>query len=69
MSCPQCGRLVYEDDAVMCECCAEEISTNELFDMITFNGKISDGALMVLVSIISIVGASLMVAAIAVFAL
>lgn len=69
MKCPHCDRRVYQDGAVMCEYCAEAISTNEIFDMMTFNGKISDGALVVLVSIISMVGAALMGAALAVFAL
>lgn len=69
MKCPHCGRRVYGDGAVMCEYCAEAISTNELFDMIMFNGKISDGALVVLVAIISMVGASLMGVALMMFAL
>lgn len=69
MNCPHCDRRVYEDGAAMCEYCAAAISANELYDMITFNGKISDGTLVILVSIISVVGASLMGAALVMFAL
>ena len=41
--CPHCGKPIFA--GVMCADCADAISTNELFEMFTLGGRLSDSTL------------------------
>lgn len=44
MTCPHCGRRIAE--GVMCADCADAISTNEIFEGLTFDGRLPDDAVL-----------------------
>lgn len=51
MNCPHCGKLIPDNHA-MCADCADTIATNQLFEMFTFGGSLSDDRIGKIVNIV-----------------
>lgn len=63
MKCPHCGKPISV--GVMCADCADAISTNEIFEMFTIGGRLSDSTVGLIAALFPVVGVLVLIGMVA----